>query len=115
MLNAEGEAKTPSPVYFGKDEMPHRQAGRYRVDVMLRLEIGMSHTLKATFDGNVFRPDEPVGLRPNTRVRLIVEPAEDPERRPQSFLRVARSLKLEGPPDWSSRLDEYLYGAKGDS
>lgn len=29
---------------------------------------------------------------------------------PKSFLRVARSLRLQGPADWSSRLDDYLYG-----
>jgi len=26
---------------------------------------------------------------------------------------VARSLNLEGPRDWSSRLDEYLYAGNG--
>lgn len=77
--------------------------------------MSMDKTLEATFDGDVFRPDEPVGLRPNTRVRLTVEPAEAPERKPKSFLRVARSLGLEGPSDWSSRLDEYLYGSRDDS
>jgi predicted DNA-binding antitoxin AbrB/MazE fold protein len=82
---------------------------------MLGLETGMSHTLRATFDGNVFRPDEPVELRPNTRVRLTVEPAEARERQSGSFLQVARSLRLEGPSDWSSRLDEYLYDTEGDS
>lgn len=75
-------------------------------------DSSMSETLEATFDGDVFRPDGPVGLRPNTRVRLTVEPAEAPERKQESFLRVARSLELEGPSDWSSRLDEYLYGQK---
>ena len=75
----------------------------------------MSETLGAVFDGSVFRPDEPVGLKPNTRVLITVEPAETVQEQPESFLRVARSLDLEGPPDWSSRLDEYLYGAKGDS
>jgi hypothetical protein len=28
---------------------------------------------------------------------------------PKSFLRVARTLRLQGPADWSSRLDDYLY------
>ena len=32
------------------------------------------------------------------------------EQNSESFLKVARSLNLEGPPDWSSRLDDYLYG-----
>lgn len=70
----------------------------------------MSQTLDAIFDGNVFRPDEPIQLEPNTRVRLTIEPATSSAQQPESFLRVARSLNLDGPPDWSSRLDEYLYG-----
>lgn len=73
----------------------------------------MSQTLDATFDGNVFRPDQPIELEPNTRVRITIEPADSSEPAPQSFLGVARSLELEGPADWSSRLDEYLYGGNG--
>ncbi len=70
----------------------------------------MSQTLDAVFDGNVFRPDQPIELEPNTRVRITIEPTPPAERNSESFLRVARSLNLEGPPDWSSRLDDYLYG-----
>lgn len=33
---------------------------------------------------------------------------------PYSSLRLARSLNLEGPPDWSARLDYYLYGTDDD-
>jgi predicted DNA-binding antitoxin AbrB/MazE fold protein len=33
----------------------------------------MDKTVSATFDGVVFRPDEPVDLATNTRVRLIIE------------------------------------------
>ena len=70
----------------------------------------MSQTLDATFDGTVFRPDQPIELEPNTRVRITIEPASTSEERSESFLRVARSLNLDGPRDWSSRLDDYLYG-----
>jgi hypothetical protein len=70
----------------------------------------MSQTLDATFDGAVFRPDQPIELEPNTRVRITIEPATKSEEGSESFLRVARSLNLDGPPDWSSRLDDYLYG-----
>ena len=38
----------------------------------------------------------------------VVKPT--PEQKPKSFLQVARSLRLQGPADWSSRLDDYLYG-----
>jgi hypothetical protein len=70
----------------------------------------MSQTLDAIFDGNVFRPDGPIQLEPNTRVRLTIEPATTSAPESESFLRVARSLNLDGPSDWSSRLDDYLYG-----
>lgn len=32
-----------------------------------------------------------------------------------TFLATARSLNLTGPPDWSERLDDYLYGASGNA
>jgi predicted DNA-binding antitoxin AbrB/MazE fold protein len=70
----------------------------------------MTKTLEATFDGAVFRPDEPVELQPNTRVQIVVTVKPTPEQIPKSFLRVARSLRLQGPADWSSRLDDYLDG-----
>jgi hypothetical protein len=62
----------------------------------------MATIIEATFDGQVFRPVGPISLPPNTTVRLIIEPA--PEK-PDSFLCTARSLDLEGPPDWASNLD----------
>ena len=65
------------------------------------------------FDGSVFRPDEPIELEPNTRERITIEPTVVSESEPESFLQGARSLNLEGPRDWSSRLDEYLYGGNG--
>lgn len=73
----------------------------------------MSQTLDAIFDGSVFRPDQPIELEPNTRVRITIEPATVSEQKSESFLQVARSLNLEGPRDWSSRLDEYLYTGNG--
>jgi hypothetical protein len=70
----------------------------------------MDRTIEATFDGQVFRPTEPVSLPPNTVVRLTVEPVSTEQ--PTSFLRTALSLKLDGPPDWASNLDKYLYGRR---
>ena len=65
----------------------------------------MTTTLYLTFDGRVFVPEQPVSLAPNTRVRATIEA-------PRSFLDAARSLNVDGPPDWSSRLDGYLYGER---
>ena len=62
------------------------------------------------FDGEVIRPNEPVELEPNTRVRITIEPLVPTDVKPLSFLQTAQSLQLDGPSDWSDRIDEYLYG-----
>ena len=73
----------------------------------------MTKSIGAAFDGVTLRPDEPLELPPNTRVRLTIEslPAS---REAESFLRTARSLRLTGPADWSANLETYLYGDKPD-
>ena len=75
----------------------------------------MSQTLEAVFDGKVIRPDEPIALEPNTRVRVIIETVAEAEAKPVSFLRAARALKLNGPADWSANLDGYLYAEEAQS
>lgn len=75
----------------------------------------MSKTLEAVFDGEVLRPDEPLDLEPNTRVRLTIETADERRGEAKSFLRTARALNLQGPPDWAARLDDYLYGGESSS
>ena len=67
----------------------------------------MATTIEATYDGQVFRPAGPVALPLNTTVRITVEPISD---RPASFLRTARSLNLEGPPDWVTNLEDDVDG-----
>ena len=75
----------------------------------------MNQTIEAVFDGEVLRPAEPILLEPNTRVRLTVELISPEVAQPASFLDTACSLNLQGPPDWSTNLDKYLYGeAPGD-
>ncbi len=69
----------------------------------------MVMTIDAVFDGRSFLPIQPIKLAPNTLVQIAVR-AE--EHLPVSFLDVAEGLALEGPADWSLRLDEYLYGGK---
>jgi hypothetical protein len=70
----------------------------------------MVTAIDATFDGTVFRPSEPVQLEPNTPVRITFEPVAVPESNTESFLKVARTLKIQGPPDWSENVDKYLNG-----
>lgn len=68
----------------------------------------MTITIDALFDGTVFRPIEPIELEPNAHVRITVRTVATTKRR-GSFLQTARSLKLDGPPDWSANIEEYLY------
>jgi hypothetical protein len=66
----------------------------------------MTTTIEATFDGTVFRPTKPISLEPNTPVLLTVETIPVKPSGEYSFLRIARSLHLQGPPDWASNLDK---------
>ncbi len=76
-------------------------------------------TLYATYDGDVLRPDEPLDLAEGARVRLTVENPEPeleaPEAKlgePYSAFRIIESLQLQGPPDWSENINEYLTGER---
>lgn len=73
----------------------------------------MTKVVEAVFDGVALRPDEPLELSPNTRVRVTIENLPIAGG-PQSFLRTARGLDLTGPRDWSAQLELYLYGPKVD-
>ena len=68
----------------------------------------MSQILEATFDGQVFRPVQPVELQPDTQVELVVTVKNPLNEQPKSFLRTARALKLKGLKDFSSRIDDDL-------
>lgn len=68
----------------------------------------MTRTVNAIFDGDVLRTDEPVDLKPNTRVRVTIETVESVvDEEIVSVLDVAASLNLEGPADWSERFEDY--------
>ncbi|SOD02153.1 hypothetical protein SAMN05216486_10276 [bacterium JGI 053] len=74
----------------------------------------MTWMIIATYDGSKLIPDEPLPLKPGTRVSLTVHPvAEQPSSDASpatSFFDIALSMDLDGPSDWSSRVDHYLYG-----
>jgi hypothetical protein len=75
----------------------------------------MSQTVFARFDGRVILPEEDLEFPPNARLRLTIEPAPELSAADYVFLRTAREQKLEGPSDWSERIDHYLYGEPGDA
>jgi hypothetical protein len=73
------------------------------------LESRMVRTIEAIFDGKVLRPETLLALEPNTRVRITIEEVEPRSEEATSFLDVAQSLNLEGPPDWAENIESYLY------
>jgi len=68
----------------------------------------MITTMEATFDGEMLRLDEPLELEPNTRVRITIEKTGQNGKKARTFLKTARSLRLQGPTDWSARIEDYL-------
>ena len=75
----------------------------------------MTRTITGTYDGRDIHPDEPLPLPRNTRVTLTLHSDElekdaDEDVGVSTFLDVALSLNVKGPPDWSARIDQYLYG-----
>lgn len=72
----------------------------------------MTQTIEAVFDGESFFPSAPILLKPNTRVKIIIEPLLSEKDATASFLQTAKSLNLDGPADWSEDLDAYLYDGK---
>ena len=71
--------------------------------------------LNAIFDGKVLQPEGFLDLKPNTRVKVTIESNEPEDKKPLSFLDTAISLELDGPSDWSTNLEEYLYGVMNDA
>jgi predicted DNA-binding antitoxin AbrB/MazE fold protein len=67
----------------------------------------MATIIEAVYDGEVLRPEEPLPIKPNTRVTVTVEVPVSSGRR-ASFLETALSIHLQGPPDWSENIDSYL-------
>ncbi|MBE9217154.1 hypothetical protein IQ247_31650 [Plectonema cf. radiosum LEGE 06105] len=71
----------------------------------------MPQELEAVFDGTALQLEVPLNLAAGTRVRIIVASVlPDEVKPPKTFLKTAQSLKLQGKPDWSEKIDQYLYG-----
>jgi len=62
----------------------------------------MPISIEAVFDGKVFLPVTLPPLKPGTRVRLSIISSEI---KTESFLDTARSLQIDGPPDWSEKIN----------
>lgn len=74
-----------------------------------------TEAITAIFDGKSLLLDNPLKLKPNTRVLVRIETIAEENQKKRSFLNTARSLHLDGPEDWSERLEYYLYHRQVDS
>jgi hypothetical protein len=72
----------------------------------------MKKALKLVFDGQVFQPEEPVNLTPNTCYFAIIEKIEErPKKIPNRALRRIRERAMDlGIYDLARQHDHYLYG-----
>jgi hypothetical protein len=68
----------------------------------------MVKTQETVFDGKVFHPIEPLALAANTHIWVTIDTAVMVENTPYSFLKTVRSLNLDGPPDWATRLTDEI-------
>lgn len=75
----------------------------------------MPRTLEVIYDGEVFRPETPPDLKPNTRYTISIQdepPAPNVPANGQGAWDVLESLigTADAPEDWAAEHDHYLYG-----
>jgi hypothetical protein len=73
----------------------------------------MSETMKVIFDGQVFRPQTPPDLEPNTLCEItIISQTPPPLQKGEDAWDVLDRMTgtIEGPGDWSVEHDHYLCG-----
>lgn len=57
----------------------------------------MSKQIEVTYENGVLRPDEPLDLKPNTRVRVTLDAVSDPERPSGTLRELFGSVDLAHP------------------
>lgn len=80
--------------------------------------ISVGEVITATYDGKVLKPDRPLNIKPNTKVKvtlLDVEPPTNNDRGKSvsSVFDIFANANLDGPEDASENLDKYMYGDPG--
>lgn len=69
----------------------------------------MTQTIDATYDGQVFRPNQPIDLEANTQVKILIDKEITSKKEKLSFLQISESMSFDGPRDLSANIDKYLY------
>lgn len=72
----------------------------------------MLQTIDAIFDGKALIPQNGVQLIEGNRYKLIIQPIDQVTAASESAWDLLSQLvgTVEGPADWASEIDHYLYG-----
>lgn len=72
----------------------------------------MTKTIYASFDGEVFIPDEDIELKPNKRylIQIILEPKSRRKNKTRVLQRISARARDLGVKDLAAQHDHYLYG-----
>ena len=65
-------------------------------------------TIATTYDGEVFRPTDPVDLPAGTAVSVTVIPTKLDDGEERLFLTDVMGIIHNAPPDWSANPEKYL-------
>jgi len=73
----------------------------------------MLETIHAVFNGKALVPENGVQLTEGKRYKLIIQPFDESAQQEETAWDVLAGLvgTVEGPADWASEVDHYLYGA----
>jgi hypothetical protein len=73
----------------------------------------MSITVDMVYDGEVLRPDKPLDLTPHVHYSVTIGDAIDVQTERGDAWAVLQSLigTVDGPIDWSTEHDHYIYGS----
>lgn len=70
----------------------------------------MARTVTVVFDGEVFRPTEPVDLEPNTEYRVTIDDVQAADLNARPLMRFLDITIDTGLGDLAEQHDHYLYG-----
>ena len=74
-------------------------------------KLASAREIEVTFDGQVFRPDEPLDLEPNRKYRVRIQPTDSKLEPNNSLVRILELARDLGLPDLAEQHDHYLYAA----
>jgi predicted DNA-binding antitoxin AbrB/MazE fold protein len=74
----------------------------------------MNNVITVTFDGQVLKPEIPLFLSQNKKYKIAIIPDEETPENQQNAWDILEDMAgtYEGPQDWSSEHNHYLYGTE---